>query len=429
MNTVIQVDISNIWGEVSLPDLLVMEREVAEAHAALMDGTCPGSADLGWLRLPETISDDEIARIQAAAQRIRESSEVLVVVGPAQGAKAVIELLQGPNRNLLESPRILYSGSSLSTRHWDELTQLLEDRNFSILLISKTGTTLESSIAARSLRWLMERKYGTDETRSRIYAVTDPCDGALRQMAELQDWETFSIPQDVPEPYSALTAACLLPMAVAGIDIQAVLRGAAEALKAYDLRSFENPVWLYTTVRNLLYRKGKAIELLESFEPGFRSFGSWWQQLFSGSEGKDGKGLFPAYAELPADLHSLGQLIQLGPRNLFETILRFDSPEKPLLIGSDVLNQDSLNDLAGKFLDQVEDQVFGGTVEAHADGGVPIITMDCGSLNARKVGELLCFLELSCAVSGLILGVDPFSLPGTAVYEASLSQLLGRAEE
>lgn len=425
----IQVDISNIWGEVSLPDLLMMEKEVFDAHAMLMEGTGPGSKHLGWLKLPEQTVSNDLTRIQEAAQRIRDNSDILVVVGIGGsylGAKAAIELLQGANRNLSSKPQIFYAGNTLSTRAWEELTGLLEDRDFSIVIISKSGTTMEPAIATRNLCWLMERKYGTDEAKTRIYAITDPCSGALRQMAEEAGWETFSIPKDVGGRFSVLTAAGLLPMAAAGIDIQAVLRGAAEGREAYDLRSFENPVWLYSTVRNVMYRKGKAIELLESFEPGFRSFGAWWQQLFGESEGKDGKGLFPTYAELTADLHSLGQLIQQGQRNLFETMLRFAPPEKPHLIGSDVRNLDNLNYLAGKFLDQVEEQAFFAAINAHVDGGVPVITMDCGRLDDRKVGELFYFLELCCAISGYILGVNPFNQPGMEQYRTNLFRLLGK---
>lgn len=428
----IQVDISNIWGEVSLPDLLCMEKEISEAHAALTDGTGPGSSHLGWLRLPTAMTGEELAHIHSAAQRIRENSDVLVIVGIGGsylGAKAAIELLQGPHRNIGRrkgDPQIFYAGNSLSTRQWDELNRLLEDKDFSVVIISKSGTTMEPAIATRSLRWLLERKYGTDETKRRIYAVTDPVNGALRKMAEEENWEAFSIPQDVTGRYSVLTAAGLLPMAVAGIDIQQVLLGASENLEGYHLRSFENPVWLYSTVRNLMYRRGKAIELLESFEPGFRSFGAWWQQLFAESEGKDGKGLFPAYAEFTGDLHTLGQLIQQGQRNLFETMLRFSAPVKPCLIGSEVHNLDNLNYLAGKFLDQVEEQTYLGVVSAHVDGGVPVITLDCGTLDERKVGELFFFLELSCALSGYILGVNPFDQPGVESYKTNVFHLLGK---
>ena len=273
---------------------------------------------------------------------------------------------------------------------------------------------------------MMERKYGTDETNRRIYAVTDPVTGALRRMAEEHGWESFNIPPSVGGRFSVLTAVGLLPMAVAGIDIMEVMNGAADCKEECDLRSFENPVWQYAAVRNLLYRHGKAIELFESFEPGFKLFGGWWQQLFGESEGKDGKGLFPATAEFTADLHSLGQMIQQGQRNIFETMVRFDAPETVMTIGSDAMNLDSLNYLAGKTMDYVDEMAFQGTVSAHVDGGVPVMIMDCGKLDDRKVGELFYFLELACGISAYILGVNPFNQPGVELYKSNMFQLLGK---
>lgn len=428
----INVDISNIWGEISLPDLLAMEREAAAAHATLTDGTGAGNRLLGWLKLPDGQDSGELRRIQAAAEKIRAQSDVLVVVGIGGsylGPRAAIELLQGQNRNLGRvkgDPQIFFAGNSLSTRYWNELCRLLEDKDFSIAIISKSGTTTEPAVATRALRWMLERKYGTDEAKERIYAITDPVKGALREMAEEEGWETFAIPPSVGGRYSVLSPVGLLPMAVAGIDIEKVLQGAAAGKEAYNLRSFENPAWLYAAVRNLLYRKGKRIELLESFEPSFRTFGLWWQQLFGESEGKDGKGIFPATAELTADLHSLGQLIQQGERNLFETMLRFDAPEVRHTIGSDVKNLDGLNYLAGKTLDFVDEQAYQGTLAAHVDGGVPVMTVDCGELNEQKVGELFYFFELACGISAYILGVNPFNQPGVEEYKRNMFQLLGK---
>ena len=428
----IEVDISNIWGEVSLPDLLAVEKEVFDAHMKLTDRNGAGSDYLGWLDLPVAEETEELRRIRMAARRIRETSDVFVVVGIGGsylGPRAAIELLQGANRNLGKGkgdPAIFYAGNTLSTRAWHELTKLLEGKDFSLCLISKSGTTTEPAIATRALRFLLERKYGTDGAKKRIYAITDPVKGALRQMAEEEGWETFCIPQNVGGRYSVLTAVGLLPMAVAGIDPMEVMAGAVRAKADYDLRSFENPVWLYTATRNLLYRNGKAIELLASFEPGFRSMGAWWQQLFGESEGKDGKGIFPATAEFTADLHSLGQLVQQGSRNLFETMLRFDGPENPFLIGSDYKNLDDLNYLQGKQLDYVDEQAYRGTLAAHADGGVPVITMEVGKLNADKLGELFWFFELSCAISAYILGVNPFNQPGVEDYKRNMFTLLGK---
>ena len=428
----IKVDISNVWGEVSLPDLLALEKEVSAAHMTLTDKTGDGNDFLGWLDLPVTQETEEIRRVRAAAKQIRQDSDVFVVIGIGGsylGPRAAIELLQGCNHNIGKgkgNPQIFFAGNGLSTRGWNELQRLLEGKDFSIAIISKSGTTTEPAIATRALRWMLERKYGTEGAKKRTYAITDPCKGALRQMAEEEGWETFVIPPDVGGRYSVLTAVGLLPMAVAGIDPMEVMAGAAEAKKIYDFRSFENPVWLYAAVRNLLYRRGKAIELFESFEPGFKMFGGWWQQLFGESEGKDGKGIFPVTAEFTADLHSLGQMIQQGERNIFETMVRFAPPEQTAVVGADYKNLDGLNYLAGKTLDFVDEQAYLGTLAAHVDGGVPVITMDMGELNNEKLGEMFYFLELCCGVSAYMLGVNPFNQPGVEFYKRNMFKLLGK---
>ena len=428
----IKVDISNVWGDLSLPDLLAAEKEIFDAHMALSEGNGDGNNFLGWMNLPVSEETEEIRRIRAAAQKIRSDSDVLVVIGIGGsylGPRAAIELLQGCNHNIGKgkgNPQIHYAGNTLSTRAWNELTRLLEGKDFSIAIVSKSGTTTEPAIATRALRWLLERRYGTDGAKKRTYAITDPANGALRQMATEEGWETFVIPPDVGGRYSVLTAVGLLPMAVAGIDPMEVMQGAYEAKEEYDIRSFENPVWLYAAARNLLYRKGKVIEILESFEPGFHMMGSWWQQLFGESEGKDGKGIFPVSAEFTPDLHSLGQLIQQGERNLFETMVRFDPPAQELIIEGDYKNLDGLNYLEGKNLAFVDEQAFQGTLAAHVDGNVPVITMDMGALNAKKLGEIFYFFELSCGVSAYMLGVNPFNQPGVEFYKRNMFQLLGK---
>ena len=428
----IKVDISNVWGTMSLPELLAMEKDVAAAHMTLTNGDGAGSDFLGWMNLPTAEETAEMRRIQIAADRIRKDSDVFVVIGIGGsylGPRAAIELMQGPNHNIGKgkgNPQIFFAGNGLSTRHWNELQRLLEGKDFSIAIISKSGTTTEPAIATRALRWMLERKYGTDGARKRIYAITDPVKGALRQMANEEGWETFVIPPDVGGRFSVLSPVGLLPLAVAGINIRDVMKGAAEAKQAYDLRSFENPVWLYAAVRNALYRKGKAMEIFESFEPGFKMFGGWWQQLFGESEGKDGKGLFPVTAEFTADLHSLGQMIQQGQRNIFETMVRFDAPEQKMVIGSDWKNLDGLNYLEGKTLDFVDEKAFLGTLAAHVDGGVPVITMDAGQLNNEKLGEMFYFLELCCGISAYILDVNPFNQPGVEFYKRNMFKLLGK---
>ena len=428
----IKVDISNVWGDLSLPDLLALEKETFDAHMTLSERSGAGNDFLGWLDLPVTEETDEIRRIRAAARKIREDSDVFVVIGIGGsylGPRAAIELLQGCNHNIGKgkgNPQIFYAGNGLSTRGWNELQRLLDGKDFSIAIISKSGTTTEPAIATRALRSLLEQKYGAEGAKQRTYAITDPCKGALRQMADEEGWETFVIPPNVGGRYSVLTAVGLLPMAVAGIDIRKVMTGAWNAKETYNLRSYENPVWLYAGVRNLLYRNGKCIELLESFEPGFKMMGGWWQQLFGESEGKDGKGIFPVTAEFTADLHSLGQMIQQGERNIFETMVRFDAPEQKYTVGSDYNNLDGLNYLAGKTLDFVDEQAFLGTLAAHVDGGVPVITMDMGELNDEKLGEMFYFFELCCGVSAYMLGVNPFNQPGVEFYKRNMFKLLGK---
>ena len=428
----IKVDISNIWGQLSLPDLLALEKEVFAAHKTLTEGTGEGNDFIGWLDLPSMDETDEIIRIRAAAKKIRENSDVFIVIGIGGsylGPRAAIELLQGTNHNIGKGkgdPQIFFAGNGLSTRAWNELVRLLEGKDFSIAIISKSGTTTEPAIATRALRSMLIEKYGIDEANARTYAITDPCKGALRQMAMEEGWETFVIPPNVGGRYSVLTAVGLLPMAVAGIDPLEVMSGAVQAKKDYDLRSFENPVWLYTAARNLLYRNGKCIEILESFEPGFKMMGGWWQQLFGESEGKDGKGIFPVTAEFTADLHSLGQMIQQGERNIFETMVRFDAPEQKFIVGGDAKNLDGLNYLEGRTLDFVDEQAFLGTLAAHVDGNVPVITVDMGQLNAAKLGEMFYFFELACGVSAYTLGVNPFNQPGVEFYKRNMFKLLGK---
>ena len=428
----IKVDISNVWIDKSLPDLLALEKEVFHAHQVLTEGTAPGNDFLGWLNLPVEQETEEIARIRAAAKEIRENSDVFIVIGIGGsylGPRAAIELMQGPNHNIGKgkgNPQIYYAGNTLSTRHWNELLRLLEGKDFSIAIISKSGTTTEPAIATRGLRWLLERKYGTEGAKKRTYAITDPANGALRQMANEEGWETFVIPPNVGGRYSVLTAVGLLPMAVAGIDPMEVMRGAVQAKKDYDLRSFENPVWLYAACRNMLYRDGKVIEILESFEPGFKMMGGWWQQLFGESEGKDGKGIFPVTAEFTPDLHSLGQMIQQGERNIFETMVRFDAPQQAMVIGGDYKNLDGLNYLEGKTMDFVDEKAYLGTLAAHVDGGVPVITMDMGELTNEKLGEMFYFFELACGVSAYMLKVNPFNQPGVEFYKRNMFQLLGK---
>ena len=426
----INLDISNIWGQYTLNDLLVLEQETFAAHKALLEGKGPGSDYLGWMNLPVFEATDEMLRIQAAAKRIREHSDIFVVVGIGGsylGPRAAIELVKGQNHNLRgKDPQIFFAGNNLSTRAWQELSALLEGKDFSINIISKSGTTTEPAIATRALKWMLERKYGAEEARKHIFVTTDPEKGALRQMALEEGYESFVIPPNVGGRYSVLSAVGLLPMAVAGMDITEVMFGAASAKRDMEIFSFENPAWLYAAARNLLYRNGKAIELLCNWDPSARYLGGWWQQLFGESEGKEGKGLFPVPVEFTADLHSLGQMIQQGERNLFETVIRFEPPRKKTMIELEWKDLDGLNYLEGKSLAYVEEQAFQGTLAAHVDGGVPVILLQAEEVCDRTLGELFWFFELSCGLSAYMLGVNPFNQPGVEFYKRNMFQLLGK---
>lgn len=414
----INVDISNVWGQLSLQDLLAMEKEVADAHAALAEG-----ADRGWLELPDRLDPEEQSRIRKAAAKIRMESDVCVVVGPGEsclGIRGIIELLQGPDRNIGREkgdPMVFFAGNTLSTRHWNSLTELLKGRDVSLILLS--GSELETAIAFRGLRWLLERKYGTDEAKKRICAVAASREDGLYRLAEEAGWERFCIGGDVRDGFSLLSPAGLLPMAVAGIDVAQVLKGAAEAKEEYDLRSFDNPVWLYTGVRNVLRRTGKKIELVESFEPGFRAFGAWWQQLF--------KGLLSVPVELPAGVQGLESLIGQGARDLFETMLRFEAPAVKHTIGGDWRDPEGLNFLEGKDLDQVEEQAFLCAAEVHGDAGVSLVTMDCGTPDDAKAGELIWFLQLASGICDRIRAAEGEASGGDA-YRETLLRMLGKPE-
>ena len=425
----ISVDISNIWGPVALPDLLSMEQEIFAAHKTLEEGAGAGNDFLGWRFLADDPEKEEVLRIRAAAKKIRESCDVFVVVGIGGsylGPRAAIELVYGQNHNMLRKPEIYFAGNNLSTNAWNELVQLLEGKDFCLNIISKSGTTTEPAIATRALRWLCERKYGADKAKERIFVTTDPAKGALRQMATEEGYETFVIPPDVGGRFSVLSAVGLLPMAVAGIDPVEILSAVHDARMDMDVRSFDNPVWQYAAARNLLYRHGKVMELLCSYEPDFSFLGRWWQQLFGESEGKDGKGIFPACAEFTADLHSLGQMIQQGERNFFETVVKFAPPKKTVAIEMDWKDLDGLNYLEGKTLDFVQEQAFAGTLAAHTDGGVPVLLIQAGEINVKTLGELFYFFELSCGVSAYTLGVNPFNQPGVEFYKRNMFHLLGK---
>ena len=428
----IKVDLSAISDFVSPAELDAMSARVAAAHEVLSQGTGAGNDFLGWRELPVNYDKEEFARIKKAAKKIQSDSQALVVIGIGGsylGARAVIDLIQSPNYNLKkkDTPDVFFAGNTLSTDAVLEVLDLVGDRDFSINVISKSGTTTEPAVAFRIFKAALEQKYGKEEARRRIYATTDASKGALKNLADAEGYESFVVPDNVGGRYSVLTAVGLLPIAVAGIDIDELMGGAADTMQALNAdRSMENPAWKYVAARNCLYEKGKKIELLACFEPAFRFMSEWWKQLYGESEGKDGKGLFPASVEFTADLHSMGQYIQEGERLMFETVVSYANPHGKLVIGEDADNVDGLNFLAGQDLHFVCEQAMRGTRLAHVDGGVPNILIETETISARTTGELIYFFELCCGISGYVLDVNPFNQPGVEAYKKNMFALLDK---
>ena len=428
---VIKVDLTSISDFVSQEALDAMAPRVAEAHQTLEAGTGAGNDFLGWRELPANYDKEEFARIKKAAAKIQSDSEALVVIGIGGsylGARAVIDLIQSPNYNLKKknTPDIFFAGNTLSTDAVLEVLELVGDRDFSVNVISKSGTTTEPAVAFRIFKAALERKYGKEGARGRIYATTDAHKGALKGLADAEGYEEFVVPDNVGGRYSVLTAVGLLPIAVAGIDIDELMAGAADAMTAFSAdKSMANPVWKYVAARNCLYESGKKVELLACFEPAFRFMSEWWKQLYGESEGKEGKGLFPASVEFTADLHSMGQYIQQGQRLMFETVVRFE-PKGTFLIPDDPENVDGLNFLSGKPLSFVAEQALRGTILAHVDGGVPNILIRMPQISESSVGYLIYFFEYVCGLSGYLLGVNPFDQPGVEAYKKNMFALLGK---
>lgn len=408
---------------------------VQEAHNMLHEKTGAGSDYLGWVDLPENYDKEEYSRIKQAAEKIRKDSDVLLVIGIGGsylGARAAIEMLNHSFFNLLSksdrnAPQIIFVGHHLSSTYMSELFDLIKDKDVSINVISKSGTTTEPAIAFRIFKKFLEEKYGVDEAKSRIYATTDKEKGALKSSADEAGYKTFVIPDDVGGRYSVLTAVGLLPIAVSGVSIDAIMQGAQDAMKELSEPSLDkNPAYQYAAVRNLLYQKGKLIELLVNYEPGLHYFAEWWKQLFGESEGKDHKGLYPASANFSTDLHSLGQYIQEGRRHLFETVLHVQTSRKELILEEDEKNSDGLNYLAGKTIHDVNEKAFQGTLLAHTDGEVPNLVIDLPKLDPYTFGYLVYFFEKACGISGYLLGVNPFNQPGVEAYKKNMFALLGK---
>jgi glucose-6-phosphate isomerase len=404
---------------------------VEVAHNMLHEKKGPGADFLGWVDLPQEYNKEEFSRIKKAAERIRSNSDALIVIGIGGsylGARAAIEALSHTFHNqMYNSTQIYFAGHNISATYVTHLMELLEGKDISINVISKSGTTTEPAVAFRIFRNHMEKKYGKEEARKRIYATTDQAKGALKKLADEEGYETFVIPDNVGGRYSVLTAVGLLPIATAGINIDQMMEGAATAARKYNNPDLlANECYQYAAVRNALYRKGKSIELLVNYEPSLHYVSEWWKQLFGESEGKDQKGLFPSSVDFTTDLHSMGQYVQEGRRDLIETVIQIKKPEIDLTIQEEPSDIDGLNFLAGKTMDEVNKKAFLGTVLAHVDGGVPNLIIELDQLNALTFGEIVYFFEKACGISGLLLGVNPFNQPGVEAYKKNMFALLDK---
>ncbi|NLP47864.1 MAG: glucose-6-phosphate isomerase [Clostridiales bacterium] len=429
-----QIKINDCYAKDFVPTeaLFSIEEEVQKAHKMIHEASGAGNRYLGWLDLPVNYDKEEFAAIKKAALKIKENSDILVVIGIGGsylGARAVIEAIKSQLYNELEkdTPKIYFVGNSISPAALADVVNLCKGKDFSVNIISKSGTTTEPAIAFRVFRNLLIKKYGCEGAAQRIYATTDKSKGTLKAVADSLGYETFIVPDDIGGRYSVLTAAGLLPIAVAGLDIDALMQGAADAREEYSKPGIEeNACYYYAALRNLLYREGKSIEMLISYEPSFSMMCEWYKQLFGESEGKDGKGLFPSSAIFSTDLHSMGQYIQEGERIMFETSVIFEEDVQDLYICKDSQDLDGLNFLADKPLSFVNRKAFEGTLLAHYDGGVPNIVLCLPKADEYNLGWLIYFFEKACALSGYILGVNPFDQPGVESYKKNMFALLGK---
>ncbi|NLY44462.1 MAG: glucose-6-phosphate isomerase [Tissierella sp.] len=406
-----------------------------ESHNQLHTKKGPGSEYLGWLDLPSKIDKEELQRVHNVAKKIQGSSDVLIVIGIGGsylGARACIEALSHTFYNEIsketrKTPEIYYVGQNISSTYILDLFETIEGKDISLNVISKSGTTTEPAIAFRLFKEYIEEKYGKEEAKERIIVTTDKEKGALKELANIEGYESFVIPDDVGGRYSILTPVGLIPIAVAGLDIDKLLEGALSGEEEYANVDINlNPAYQYAVVRNILYNKGKDIEILVNYEPALTYLSEWWKQLYGESEGKDGKGIFPASVNFTTDLHSMGQYIQDGRRNLFETTINIKKPERDIILKSSEDNLDGLNFLAGKSLDLVNKKAFEGTLKAHISGNVPNLIIDVPELNEYYFGKLIYFFEKACAVSGYLLGVNPYDQPGVEEYKKNMFQLLGK---
>lgn len=428
-------DYSKASSFISNDEMSIMEKLVADAKETLVSKTGAGNDFLGWIDLPVDYDKDEFARIKAAAKKIQEDSEVLLVIGIGGsylGARAAIEFLRHNFYNMVDksvrkTPEIYYVGNSISSTYIAHLLDVIGDRDFSINMISKSGTTTEPAIAFRVFKKKLEEKYGKAEAAKRIYATTDKARGALKNLANEEGYESFVVPDDVGGRFSVLTAVGLLPIAVSGADIDKLMEGAASGRKrALETPFAENDALKYAAVRNILLRKGKQVEIVANYEPSLHYVSEWWKQLYGESEGKDQKGLFPAAVDLTTDLHSMGQFIQDGSRIMFETVLNVEKSQCEIVLEEEPVDLDGLNYLAGKTVDFINKSAMTGTILAHTDGQVPNLMVNIPEQNEFYLGELFYFFEFACGISGYLLGVNPFNQPGVESYKKNMFALLGK---
>jgi len=435
MGNKVTFDYSKAAGFISASEVEAMEKTVALAKETLVSKSGAGNDFLGWIDLPVDYDKEEFARILTAAEKIKSDSEVLVVIGIGGsylGARAAIEFLRHSfyntvSKEIRKTPEIYFAGNSISSTYLQHLIEVIGDRDFSVNIISKSGTTTEPAIAFRVFKSMLEKKYGKEEAAKRIYATTDKARGALKGLATEEGYESFVVPDDVGGRFSVLTAVGLLPIAVSGADINKLMEGAAAGReRALNAEFAENDALKYAAVRNILLRKGKAVEILANYEPSLHYVSEWWKQLYGESEGKDQKGIFPASVDLTTDLHSMGQFIQDGSRIMFETVLNVEESQCEIKIGEEPVDLDGLNYLAGKTVDFVNKSAMNGTILAHTDGNVPNLVVNIPKQDEYTLGELFYFFEFACGVSGYILGVNPFNQPGVESYKRNMFALLGK---
>ena len=435
MNKGLKLDLSKVEPYAKVQELDYMEAMVKGAHETLHNKSGAGNDFLGWLDLPVNYDKNEFARIKDASERIKKNSDALIVIGIGGsylGARAAIEMLNNNFYNDLgkekrKTPKVFFVGNNISSTYLADLLEAIDGLDISVNVISKSGTTTEPAIAFRIFKDYMENKYGVEGSKERIFATTDKSKGALKSLADEMGYETFVIPDDVGGRFSVLTAVGLLPIAVSGVNIDEMMEGAAAAREAYATEDLKNnDCYKYAAMRNVLYNKGKGIEVLVNYEPNLHYFNEWWKQLYGESEGKDNKGLFPAAVDFSTDLHSMGQYIQEGRRDLFETVINVENARKEIKIEEAKGDLDGLNFLAGKTMDFVNKQAFRGTLLAHNDGGVPNMILNVPELSAYYFGYMVYFFEKACAISGYLLGVNPFDQPGVEAYKKNMFALLGK---